>query len=111
MAQAVPVPVIPVRRMPMVVPMIVPVSVPVSVLMRVGVLVPVAHVDPLPVRARVDVPVPWRHYVRMSARMHLSSAHDAHPRSPGEEQFALAAELLALLGDRTRLALLHSLTG
>ncbi|MFD9401271.1 ArsR/SmtB family transcription factor [Streptomyces sp. NPDC060011] len=46
----------------------------------------------------------------MSARMHLSPAHDAHPRSPGEEQFALAAELLALLGDRTRLALLHALT-
>ncbi|MFJ6567824.1 ArsR/SmtB family transcription factor [Streptomyces sp. NPDC091292] len=45
----------------------------------------------------------------MSARMHLSSAHDAHPRTPGEEQFALAAELLALLGDRTRLALLHQL--
>ena len=42
--------------------------------------------------------------------MHLSSAHDAHPRTPGEEQFALAAELLALLGDRTRLTLLHALT-
>ncbi|MGI5141577.1 MULTISPECIES: ArsR/SmtB family transcription factor [unclassified Streptomyces] len=57
----------------------------------------------------------------MSARMHLSPADDAqprtdgaagdHPRTPGEEQFALAAELLALLGDRTRLALLHALTG
>jgi DNA-binding transcriptional ArsR family regulator len=46
----------------------------------------------------------------MSARMHLSPAHHAHERSPGEEQFALAAELLALLGDRTRLALLHTLT-
>ena len=95
------------RRMPMVVPVIVPMG----VLMRVGVLVPVAHVDPLPVRARVDVPVPWRHYVRMSARMHLSSAHDAHPRSPGEEQFGGERELLALLGDRTRLALLHALAG
>ncbi|MZE74389.1 metalloregulator ArsR/SmtB family transcription factor [Streptomyces sp. SID5789] len=42
--------------------------------------------------------------------MHLSSADDAHPRTPGEEQFALAAELLALLGDRTRLTLLHALT-
>lgn len=42
--------------------------------------------------------------------MHLSPAHSAHPRSPGEEQFALAAELLALLGDRTRLTLLHTLT-
>lgn len=41
--------------------------------------------------------------------MHLSPATDAHPRTPGEEQFALAAELLALLGDRTRLALLHAL--
>ncbi|MBC2902711.1 ArsR/SmtB family transcription factor [Streptomyces cupreus] len=46
----------------------------------------------------------------MSARMHLSPAHDAHPRTPGEDQFALAAELLALLGDRTRLTLLHALT-
>ncbi|MFG3084313.1 ArsR/SmtB family transcription factor [Streptomyces parvulus] len=54
----------------------------------------------------------------MSARMHLTSAdgatpgapEDAHPRTPGEEQFALAAELLALLGDRTRLTLLHALT-
>ncbi|WP_067277350.1 ArsR/SmtB family transcription factor [Streptomyces jeddahensis] len=45
----------------------------------------------------------------MSARMHLSPAHDAHPRTPSEEQFALAAEILALLGDRTRLALLHQL--
>ncbi|WP_328656456.1 ArsR/SmtB family transcription factor [Streptomyces sp. NBC_00334] len=47
----------------------------------------------------------------MNARMHLSSADDAHPRTPGEEQFALAAEVLALLGDRTRLTLLHALTG
>ncbi|MFF7353577.1 MULTISPECIES: ArsR/SmtB family transcription factor [Streptomyces] len=46
----------------------------------------------------------------MSARMHLSPAHHAHPRSPGEEQFALAAELMALLGDRTRLALLYALS-
>ncbi|MEV0908443.1 ArsR/SmtB family transcription factor [Streptomyces hokutonensis] len=46
----------------------------------------------------------------MSARTHLSPAHDAHPRTPREEQFALAAELLALLGDRTRLTLLHALT-
>ena len=54
---------------------------------------------------RVGVPVLVHacHYVRMSARMHLSPAHHAHPRSPGEEQFALAAELLALLSDRTRL--------
>jgi len=42
--------------------------------------------------------------------MHLSPAHDAHPRSPGEEQFAPAAALLALLGDRTPLTLLHALT-
>lgn len=41
--------------------------------------------------------------------MHLSSAHHAHPHTPGEEQFAVAAELLALLGDRTRLTLLHTL--
>lgn len=43
--------------------------------------------------------------------MHLSPAHHAHPHHPGEEQFTLAAELLALLGDRTRLVLLHALTG
>lgn len=43
--------------------------------------------------------------------MHLSPAHDAHPRTPGGRQFVLAAELLALLGDRTRLTLLHALTG
>jgi DNA-binding transcriptional ArsR family regulator len=79
------------------------------VAMNVAVFV-VAHVVPLPMRAVVDVPRPRSHYVRMSARMHLSPAHDAHPRTPGEEQFALAAELLALLGDRTRLALLHALT-
>lgn len=77
--------------------------------MAMGV-VPVAHGVPLPVRGRWTDRRPQRHYVRMSARMHLSSAHHAHPRSPGEEQFALAAELLALLGDRTRLALLHALT-
>ncbi|MFF0029008.1 ArsR/SmtB family transcription factor [Streptomyces avermitilis] len=57
----------------------------------------------------------------MNARMHLPPAHgahprtdgepEAHPRTPGEEQFVLAAELLALLADRTRLALLHALTG
>ncbi|WP_218040465.1 metalloregulator ArsR/SmtB family transcription factor [Actinomadura sp. WMMB 499] len=41
--------------------------------------------------------------------MHLSPAHDAHPHDPREEQFVLAAELLALLGDRTRLVLLHAL--
>ncbi|MGW7406618.1 ArsR/SmtB family transcription factor [Streptomyces sp. NPDC054833] len=46
----------------------------------------------------------------MSARMHLSPAHHAHSRTPGDEQFALAADLLALLGDRTRLTLLHALT-
>lgn len=79
---------------------------------RMAVLVPVvAHVVPLPVRAVVDVPRPRSHYVRMSARMHLSTAHDAHPSTPGEEQFALAAEILALLGDRTRLTLLHALAG
>ncbi|MGW8376753.1 metalloregulator ArsR/SmtB family transcription factor [Streptomyces sp. ODS28] len=45
----------------------------------------------------------------MNARTHRTSGADAHPRTPGEEQYALAAELLALLGDRTRLALLHRL--
>ncbi|GAB2925137.1 metalloregulator ArsR/SmtB family transcription factor [Streptomyces mayteni] len=43
--------------------------------------------------------------------MHLSDAHGSHPREPGADQFARAAEVLALLGDRTRLALLHQLSG
>ncbi|CAM5671377.1 hypothetical protein SCANM124S_08209 [Streptomyces canus] len=95
---------------------VVPVPVPVRMILAVVVVrnmtvLVVAHVTPLPVRAVVDVPRPRSHYVRMSARMHLSTAHDAHPRTPGEEQFALAAEILALLGDRTRLTLLHALTG
>ncbi|WP_030418636.1 metalloregulator ArsR/SmtB family transcription factor [Streptomyces sp. SCSIO 75703] len=47
----------------------------------------------------------------MSARMHLSTAHPAHLPVAGEERMARAADLLALLGDRTRLALLHALTG
>lgn len=74
------------------------------------VVVPVAHAAPLSGAGDVDMRRPRGHYVRMSARMHLSPAQHAHPRSPGEEQFALAAELLALLGDRTRLTLLHALT-
>ncbi|MGW0883331.1 ArsR/SmtB family transcription factor [Streptomyces sp. NPDC002671] len=45
----------------------------------------------------------------MSARTHLSPAHHAHTHTPSEGQFTLAAELLALLGDRTRLTLLHAL--
>ncbi|GGN31306.1 hypothetical protein GCM10011578_069120 [Streptomyces fuscichromogenes] len=76
----------------------------------VFVVVPVAHAAPLSGARDVDIRRPRRHYVRMSARMHLSPAHHAHPRTPGEEQFALAAEVLALLGDRTRLTLLHALT-
>ncbi|MFD9097570.1 ArsR/SmtB family transcription factor [Streptomyces collinus] len=42
--------------------------------------------------------------------MHLSPAHHAQPRTPGDTQFAVASELLALLGDRTRLTLLHALS-
>ncbi|KUN88368.1 ArsR family transcriptional regulator [Streptomyces bungoensis] len=45
----------------------------------------------------------------MSARMHLSPAHHEQQRTAGDEQFAVAADLLALLGDRTRLTLLHVL--
>ncbi|KUJ67790.1 ArsR family transcriptional regulator [Streptomyces albus subsp. albus] len=45
----------------------------------------------------------------MSARMHLSGAHGSHPREPGAERLARAAEVLGLLADRTRLALLHTL--
>jgi len=47
--------------------------------------------------------------VHMSVYVHLSIADDTHPHTPSEEQFALAAELLALLGDRMRLAVLHAL--
>ncbi|MGW3624113.1 ArsR/SmtB family transcription factor [Streptomyces sp. NPDC000880] len=45
----------------------------------------------------------------MSARMHLSPAHGSHPQDPGAEQFAHAAQVLGLLSDRTRLALVHAL--
>jgi DNA-binding transcriptional ArsR family regulator len=44
----------------------------------------------------------------MGALMHLSPVRDEHPRTPGEEQGAPAAELFALLGDRTRLVLLRA---
>jgi DNA-binding transcriptional ArsR family regulator len=45
----------------------------------------------------------------MSARMHLLGAIGSHPQEPGAEHFALAADTLGLLADRTRLALLHTL--
>ncbi|MEU6866617.1 metalloregulator ArsR/SmtB family transcription factor [Streptomyces sp. NPDC046876] len=45
----------------------------------------------------------------MSARMHLSPAQASHPQEPGSRTYEAAAELLALLADRTRLALLHTL--
>ncbi|MEV0414099.1 metalloregulator ArsR/SmtB family transcription factor [Streptomyces sp. NPDC050448] len=45
----------------------------------------------------------------MSARMHLSPAQDSHPQEPGPRAFEAAAEILGLLADRTRLALLHAL--
>ncbi|NEA59664.1 helix-turn-helix transcriptional regulator [Streptomyces sp. SID13666] len=44
----------------------------------------------------------------MSARMHLSGAHDPQERNEGE-RYAVAAEVLGLLADRTRLALLERL--
>lgn len=50
------------------------------------------------------------HYVRMNARMHLSPAHGAHPRATGADHYASGAEILGLLADRTRLAVLHTLT-
>lgn len=51
--------------------------------------------------------------------MHLSTAHPSHPRDPSSAhpcdpssaQLARAAEVLGLLADRTRLALLHTLSG
>lgn len=174
-----------------VMPVAVAVAVGVRMRVRVRVVMPcsrevgmfvvlVAHVVPLPVGGATPAglgrdgpsgPVaPGRagpHYVRMSARMHLSPAHSAHEHTPGaplpahqqapgpshpaheptpnpshpaheptpspshpahqqapdpgrpayphphppsEEQFALAADLLALLADRTRLALLRRLS-
>lgn len=45
----------------------------------------------------------------MNARMHLSSAQGSQPRDVGTEHFLVAAEVLGLLADRTRLALLHAL--
>ncbi|MEU4096759.1 metalloregulator ArsR/SmtB family transcription factor [Streptomyces sp. NPDC026673] len=46
----------------------------------------------------------------MNARMHVSPAHGAHPREPGTEPYARGAEILSLLADRTRLAVLHTLS-
>ncbi len=51
-----------------------------------------------------------RHCVRMDARMQLSAAHGSHPRNPSVDQLGRAATVLGLLGDRTRLALLHCLS-
>ncbi|WP_405758759.1 MULTISPECIES: ArsR/SmtB family transcription factor [unclassified Streptomyces] len=45
----------------------------------------------------------------MSARMHLSPAQGSHPQEPGPHAFEAAAEILGLLADRTRLALLYAL--
>ncbi|MEU5429426.1 metalloregulator ArsR/SmtB family transcription factor [Streptomyces olivoreticuli] len=49
----------------------------------------------------------------MSARMHLSDAHGPQQRDGGgqAERYAVAAEVLGLLADRTRLALLEHLAG
>ncbi|NGN65316.1 helix-turn-helix transcriptional regulator [Streptomyces sp. A7024] len=47
----------------------------------------------------------------MSARMHLSTAHGSHEQDPSDEQLSYAAQVLGLLADRTRLALLHALDG
>jgi DNA-binding transcriptional ArsR family regulator len=48
------------------------------------------------------------YYVHMSARMHLSGAHEAQQPDDGT-RLAVAAEVLGLLADRTRLALLQRL--
>jgi DNA-binding transcriptional ArsR family regulator len=48
------------------------------------------------------------HYVHMNARNHLSGAHGAQQPSDGE-RLAAAVDVLALLADRTRLALLRRL--
>ncbi len=46
--------------------------------------------------------------MRYACTCHLRTMRTRAP--PAREQFALAAEVLALLGDRTRLTLLHALT-
>lgn len=46
----------------------------------------------------------------MNARTHLSLAHGAQSRQAGAEQFVRAAEVLGLLADRTRLAVLQALS-
>ncbi|MCD0449145.1 metalloregulator ArsR/SmtB family transcription factor [Actinocorallia sp. API 0066] len=42
--------------------------------------------------------------------MHLSPASGSHQHKTGEARFGAAAELLALLADRTRLRILYELT-
>lgn len=41
--------------------------------------------------------------------MHLSPAQGSQPQDPGAEHYRVAAEVLGLLADRTRLALLRAL--
>lgn len=95
----------------------------------VAVLVGV-HGTPFPEAVRISL-----YYVRMSAQMHslpgrrtddrsgtapgappgaAGSGSDAprpHTHPTGPEHYQVAAEVLALLADRTRLALLHALAG
>ena len=70
-------------------------------------------VSRLPVRVlrvgrRLDSGPPFSYYVHMNARMHLSGAHEAQQQDDGA-RLAVAAEVLGLLADRTRLALLQRL--
>ncbi|CAL2063812.1 Transcriptional regulator [Streptomyces murinus] len=74
-----------------------------------AVVVMVAHEGPLLLGCggREAPTEPLCAYERTHAPITCAPCASAHP---GEEQFALAAELLALLGDRTRLTLLRALT-
>jgi DNA-binding transcriptional ArsR family regulator len=93
-------------------PVIVLVIVAVAVIVAVrltGVRAGIAHgVTPSGLGRPLDFVSLPHHYVRMNARMHLSGAHDAQ-QPADREQLAAAVEVLGLLADRTRLALLWRL--
>jgi DNA-binding transcriptional ArsR family regulator len=56
----------------------------------------------------MDTARPFNHYVPMNARMHLSGAQNPQQQDHGE-RLGAAAEILGLLADRTRLAILQRL--
>ena len=110
---AVPVPVVPAVRVRVVVALAVVVTAarPVVAVWLVGVDLlahGASHLSDSAGWAGLDFTSLSHHYVHMNARMHLSGAPGSQEPDEGE-RLAVAAEVLGLLADRTRLALLRRL--